>query len=129
MDTGRISARISSLIATATLLASIAGCATSRGWNVSGGDREAGVVRLSYEYPEFQEPTLTAQQAADIAAQRCDQWGYDQARPIAGQIRQCSNMEGGNCDLWRVTREYQCTREMAAQDVARDMSSASKLAR
>lgn len=94
-------------------LASLAACATSKHWSVSGGDREAGLVRISYEYPEFKEPTLSDLEAAELAASRCDSWGYDDAEPIAGQIRQCSSMEGGDCDLWRVTREYQCTKDVA----------------
>lgn len=101
------------LIAAAVMLASLAGCATSKQWTVSGGDRQAGLVRISYEYPEFKEPTLSETQAAQLAANRCDVWGYDDAKPIPGQFRQCSNMDGTNCDLWRVTREYQCTRDVA----------------
>jgi hypothetical protein len=132
MDTRTHSFRTLSITA-GTLLVLLTGCATGREWNVSGGDRDAGVVRVSYEYPEFEEPALTAQQAAEIAAHRCDQWGYDAARPIAGQLRQCSNMDGANCDLWRVTRAYQCTREMAAQGAGEnggaDLSAANKLAR
>ncbi len=99
---------------TATVLAiALAGCSTSKHWIVSGGDRQAGLVRISYEYPEFKEPTLSERQAAELAANRCDLWGFDEAEPIAGQVRQCSNMDGTNCDLWRVTREYQCTRDVA----------------
>jgi hypothetical protein len=101
------------LIAAVVLLMNLAGCATNKQWNVSGGDREAGVVRVSYEYPEFKEPAVSDAQAAELAASRCDLWGYDDAQPIAGQIRQCSNMDGGDCDLWRVTRSYQCTKDAA----------------
>jgi hypothetical protein len=101
--------RTLSLIASMVMLLNLAGCATSKQWSVSGGDREAGLVRISYEYPEFKEPALSDKQAAEIAANRCDLWGFDDAEPIAGQIRQCSNMDDGNCDLWRVTREYQCS--------------------
>jgi hypothetical protein len=99
-----------SLIAAAALLMNLAGCATGKQWNVSGGDRKAGVVRISYEYPEFKEPTLSDADAAELAAHRCDLWGYEGAQPIPGQVRQCSNMDGNNCDLWRVTREFQCVR-------------------
>lgn len=105
-----MTSRTLSLIAAVTLLANLAGCATGKQWNVSGGDRKAGVVRVSYEYPEFKEPTLSDAEAAELAAYRCDLWGYDDAQPIPGQVRQCSNMDGNNCDLWRVTREYQCVR-------------------
>lgn len=99
------------LVATAALLLSLAACATSKQWNVSGGNRDDGVVRLSYEYPEFKQPELSDEQAMQIATSRCNGWGYDEAEPIAGQIRQCANMSGSNCDLWTVTREYQCTQD------------------
>jgi hypothetical protein len=97
------------LLAAAALLLNLAGCATSKQWNVTGGDREEGVVRVSYEYPEFQQPQLSDEQALEIALSRCNGWGYDDAEPIAGQVRQCSNKSGSNCDLWTVTRQYQCT--------------------
>jgi hypothetical protein len=103
--------RTFSLIASSVLLLNLAGCATSKQWAVSGGDREEGVVRISYEYPEFHQPELSDEQAMKIATSRCNGWGFDDAEPIAGQIRQCSNMEGSNCDLWKVTREYQCVED------------------
>lgn len=96
-------------IASAILLHGLTGCATGRQWAVSGGDKAAGVVRVSYEYPELREPTVDDAKAAQLAANRCDLWGYESAEPIEGQIRQCSNMDGDNCDMWRVTREYRCT--------------------
>jgi hypothetical protein len=95
-------------LAAAALLLNLAACATSSHWAVSGGDRSDGVVRISYEYPEFEQPTLSDQQAMKLALGRCEGWGFDHAEPIAGQIRQCSNMDGSNCNLWTVTREYQC---------------------
>ena len=93
----------------AALLLNLAACATSQKWAISGGDRSGGVVRVSYEYPEFRQPAVSDAQAIKIAAGRCAGWGYDNAEPLPGQTRQCSNMEGANCDLWTVTREYQCT--------------------
>ena len=83
-------------------------CATSKEWSITGGDRTDGLVRVSYEYPEFHQPSLSDAQAALIATRRCNGWGYERAHALAGQLRQCSNMDGANCDLWRVTREYQC---------------------
>lgn len=98
-------------LAAAALLLNLAACATSQKWAVSGGDRADGVVRISYEYPEFQQPEVSDEQALKIALNRCEGWGYEEAKPIAGQLRQCSNMEGSNCNLWTVTREYQCTQK------------------
>jgi hypothetical protein len=97
------------VLISAALLLSLAACATSQKWAVSGGDRTDGVVRISYEYPEFQQHDVSDEQAMKIALGRCEGWGYHDAEPIAGQLRRCSNMEGSNCNLWTVTREYQCT--------------------
>lgn len=96
-------------LAAAALLLSLAACATTSQWAVSGGDRSDGLVRVSYEYPEFEQPAVSDEQAMKIALGRCAGWGFDDAEPIAGQIRQCRNMDGSNCNLWAVTREYQCT--------------------
>jgi hypothetical protein len=101
-------------LASAALLLNLVACATSPKWGVSGGDRNGGVVRVSYEYPEFQQPDLSDAQAMKIALGRCSGWGYDDAQAIPGQIRQCSNMDGSNCNLWTVTREYQCTTQEGA---------------
>ena len=90
-------------------IAGLAGCASTEQWTAAGGNREAGVVRVSYEYPEFQQPQMSESQARKLALSRCNAWGYRKAEPIAGQIRQCANMEDGNCDLWSVTREFQCS--------------------
>jgi hypothetical protein len=107
------SVRLISLLAVA---AAFAGCATSKQWSVTDSDRNEGLVRVSYEYPEFHEPQLSEAQAMKLAESRCNVWGYDDAEPIAGQLRQCSNVENGNCNLWTVTREFQCTRDVAFAD-------------
>ena len=87
----------------------MAGCASTQKWSAAGGDRKEGVVRLSYEYPEFHEPQVSDDQAQKLAVSRCNAWGYRKAEPIAGQVRQCANKNDGNCDLWTVTREFQCS--------------------
>ena len=105
--------RTLSILASAALLANLVGCATSRQWGVTGGDREHGVVRVSYDYAEFHQPADNDAQALKVAVSRCNGWGYGNAEPIEGQLRQCSNKDGSNCDLWTVTREYQCTTQGA----------------
>jgi len=95
------------LLASLGLLA-LTACATTDKWNSSGGNREQGVVRVSYEYPEFKQPEMNDAEADALALNRCHTWGYEKVEPIAGQIRQCANMDDGNCNLWSVTREYQC---------------------
>ena len=101
------------LIALVLAAAAFAGCASSRHWTETQSNREMGVVRVSYEFPEFHEPVLSDEQATKLALSRCEGWGYDKAEPIAGQLRQCSNMDNGDCDLWKVTREFQCSRSVA----------------
>ena len=101
------------LITLLAITAALAGCATSKQWSVTESDRHEGLVRVSYEFPEFQEPQLSDEQAEKLAEGRCNVWGYDDAEPIAGQLRQCSSMNSGNCELWTVTREFQCTRDVA----------------
>jgi len=102
-------------IITACLLvfAFTTGCATNKQWSVTGGAKDAGLVRVSYEYQEYREPEVSEQQAQRLALNRCEGWGFDDAQPIAGQLRRCSNTTKGNCDQWTVTREYQCTRDVA----------------
>ncbi|HEV8442408.1 MAG TPA: YecR family lipoprotein [Steroidobacteraceae bacterium] len=92
------------------LMSTLAACATTghEKWSAAGGNRQAGVVRVSYDYPEFHQPTVSDAQAAALALNRCNTWGYKSAEPIAGQIRECANTEDGNCNLWTVTREFQC---------------------
>jgi len=92
-----------------SLSATLGGCASTQGWAPAGGSREQGLVRVSYEYPEFRQPQMSDGQAASLALTRCNDWGYAKAEPIEGQIRQCANVDDGNCNLWTVTREYQCT--------------------
>lgn len=96
------------ILAATILILGLSACASTQKWSSSGGSREDGLVRLSYEYAEFHQPEMSDVEAQAIALNRCNTWGYKQVEPIAGQIRQCSNMEGGNCNLWTVTREYQC---------------------
>ena len=95
------------------LLVALAGCATSKQWSVSGAEKNEGLVRVSYEFPEAREPVVSENAAQELAEHRCEGWGYDEAEPIPGQLRQCSSRDDGSCSLWTVTREYQCTRDVA----------------
>jgi len=96
------------LVLTLLSLAALTACASTQKWSPSGGNREQGLVRLSYEYPEDQQPAASDAQADALALNRCNSWGYKQVEPIAGQVRQCANTDDGNCNLWTVTREFQC---------------------
>lgn len=90
-------------------LLALAGCATSKDWSAAGGDREAGIVKVSYSYAKFQERSLSDEQAEQIAERRCGVWGYAHADEIPGQLRECASSESGSCTVWTVTREYHCS--------------------
>jgi hypothetical protein len=83
-------------------------CATSERWSPAGGDRETGIVKVSYEHGDEAEPDLSEAQADQMADNRCKTWGYRDAELIPGLLRSCTNEEGNRCELWKVTREYQC---------------------
>ena len=93
----------------ALLVFALSACVSSRQWTANGGNREQGLVRLSYQYPEFHQPDVNDAQALDLAAHRCAAWGYKKAEPVAGLVRECSSSEGGTCAAWTVTRQYQCS--------------------
>jgi hypothetical protein len=96
----------------------LAGCATTEEWAAEGGNREQGIVEVSYEYPEFQQSIVDEAQAQQIARSRCNVWGYAHADFIPGQVRECSSKDGGNCTFWKVTRLYQCSGDAQMADRA-----------
>jgi hypothetical protein len=87
----------------------LAACATQPKWSPSSNNRGLGVARVAYEYPKFQEPAMSDAEAMTLAANRCAAWGFARAEMIPGELRDCSVSKDGICDLWKVTREYQCT--------------------
>jgi hypothetical protein len=95
-------------------LLAAAGCATGpEVWTAAGGDRDLGIVRVSYEYANAVDPGFDESATARIAENRCAAWGYDHAEVIPGNLRNCSVKSGERCELWKVTREYQCQQDAA----------------
>ena len=91
------------------VLFAAAGCATTPdSWTPSDSDRELAIVRVSYEYAKVADPRLDAAQASELAQSRCSAWGYDRAEVIPGNLRNCSAKSGERCEMWKITREYQC---------------------
>lgn len=96
------------LLLPALALLGITGCATTENWSASGGNRDIGVVRLSYEYAQQEEPQMSEVLADRIADNRCNTWGYTRAELIPGLLRDCAIEDGNRCEVWKVTREYRC---------------------
>ena len=103
-------------------LSLLGACATTEHWSAAGGDRDAGVVKVSYEHGDEAEPTLSAAQADEMAESRCKTWGYHDAELIPGLLRSCTTADGNRCELWKVTREYQCQSGQSAASLAQNLS-------
>jgi hypothetical protein len=100
----------------------LAACATTEHWSPAGGDRDAGVVKISYEHGDEAEPQLSDAQADRMADNRCKTWGYREAELIPGLLRNCASSEGNRCELWKVTREYQCQSGQNAASLAQNFA-------
>jgi len=92
----------------AAVMLTVAGCASAKMWQATGGSRADGVVRLSYQYGLFEQPTL-ADSGQAMAAERCKVWGYSGAEAFGGVTEQCNNFGSSGCTSWLVTKEFQCT--------------------
>ncbi|MBC8025997.1 MAG: hypothetical protein H7Y89_08405 [Steroidobacteraceae bacterium] len=97
-------------------------CATSEHWSASGGDRQIGIVKVSYEHGDSDEPDLSATRADLMADNRCKTWGYRDAELIPGLLRSCTNAQGNRCELWKVTREYQCQNGQSTGSLATNLA-------
>ena len=89
----------------------VGACASVPQWSPSSSNRELGVARVSYEHTRAEKPALSDAQAIELATHRCAAWGYARPEMIPGELRDCSVSHDGSCDLWKVTREYQCSGE------------------
>ncbi|WP_407919345.1 YecR family lipoprotein [Croceicoccus estronivorus] len=78
--------------------------------SATGGSKADGVVEMSYEYGEFEEPVVNPQQGVEAATKRCKAWGYKTAEAFDGGINTCVIPGGlGGCSTMRTTVSYQCT--------------------
>lgn len=85
-------------------------CATPTSMSATGGSKADGIVEMSYEYGEFQQPVVDPEQGMGSAVKRCKAWGYKKAEPFDGGIQTCIIPGGfGGCSRMRTTISYQCT--------------------
>jgi hypothetical protein len=96
------------LIAIAAILV-VAGCATEKTLEATGGSRADGTVNLAYEYGLFEVPKINTEQALITARQRCHAWGYSDAEPFGGRKTECEQPSNSGCLRFLVTVTYQCT--------------------
>ena len=97
------------VMACAAILA-LAGCATEKMLEATGGSRADGTVKLSFEYGLFEQPVVHWDQALSTATDRCHAWGYSGAEKFGGALSQCEASDAyGSCVRTLVTVSYQCT--------------------
>ncbi|MCA9466151.1 MAG: hypothetical protein KC643_12005 [Nitrospira sp.] len=87
----------------------LAACATPTTMSATGGSKADGIVEMSYEYGEFQQPVIDPEQGMASAIQRCKAWDYKKAEPFDGGVATCIIPGGlGGCARMRQTISYQC---------------------
>lgn len=85
------------------------GCARQKELIPTGGSRADGTVTMSYEYGAGEIPKISQEQGAVAARARCKAWGYTDAQPFGGEMRQCQAPGSyGSCYRWFVSLTYQC---------------------
>ncbi len=87
----------------------LAGCAVNKTPVDTGGSRADGTVKMSFQYGGFERPVVNWAAASATAARRCAAWGYKDASPFGGVIKQCQAFNQYGCIQWFVSRNYQCT--------------------
>jgi hypothetical protein len=86
-------------------------CATQKVPYPVGGSRSDATVELAYQYGEFERPQVDWEAAGQLAAQRCQAWGYLGAEPFGGQLQECAAYNQYGCYSFLVKATYQCTGE------------------
>ena len=87
----------------------LAGCVTSKQWSEVGSKREAGLVKLAYEYTATEITRLEAGQADQLATQRCREWGFTGSEAFGTTSKKCiENSQSGGCGKWQVYAIFQC---------------------
>lgn len=103
------------LMATLVLAFGVAGCASVKTLEATGGSRSDGTVELSYEYGAFEAPQVQWERGLLTARERCAAWGYSDAEAFGGQKSTCQIPGTYQCVRFFVTVTYQC---IAAGDAA-----------
>jgi YecR-like lipoprotein len=96
------------LLGTVVLVVGIAGCASVKTLEATGGSRSDGTVELSYEYGSLEAPQVQYEQGLLTARERCAAWGYSDAEAFGGQKETCQIPGTYRCLRFFVTVTYQC---------------------
>jgi hypothetical protein len=72
--------------------------------------KAAGLIVLSYESPNFASVQAEEQEGVNLATKKCALLNYTTAEPQGHASKECSNKADwtGRCNVWTITRQYQC---------------------
>lgn len=94
----------------ALCLITISGCTIHKEWVATDGSKADGTVTLVYEYPSTFTPETKHYQAEKLAREKCQDWGYKDAKAFGGGDRICVTRSFTRlCETYRVTMRMQCT--------------------
>lgn len=89
----------------------LAGCSAQKHWVAEGGSY--GIVRLAYHHHWLERPWAEEEEANQLAQKRCAAWGFQGVEPFGVEAKRCIQMASNGCDVWQVSREWQCTGKSA----------------
>lgn len=84
------------------------GCSVTKEYSATGGSRSDGIMKLSYEFGQYEVPLTNEQQGLELARRKCKGWGYNDAESLGGITRNCNEVGLSQCKTWLITKEYQC---------------------
>lgn len=86
----------------------LAGCATPKYWEATGGGPAEGRVQPSYEDTPFEYSQTRESQGLAIATGRCQFWDYKHAERAGVEKSVCRTMGKFHCVETLVTQDYIC---------------------
>ena len=87
----------------------LVGCSVNKTFSATGGSKADGTVRLSYWYGAFETPNASLDETAhQTAKDRCNNWGYSDAKSFDEVTRSCVSWNAYGCIQYQVSVDYQC---------------------
>ena len=100
--------RIKRLIFTSVIAATLSGCTSMKTMEATGGSLADGIIELSYTRTPSETSLFDEQDALKTASKRCKAWGFKKADAFSGEQTRCQDKMGSRCDVYSVTKKYQC---------------------
>lgn len=104
------SSRFSLLLCCGTMAILLGGCSTTvnKEYAITGSNKSTGDVELSFDYKPREIPKVALDQPENLAAQRCQSWGYSRAVITSTSQESCIANEGVRCLRMRSVIRFKC---------------------